>query len=78
MPVFSDLWKEEEAAKESNTGREGKFEVVEPEPKSQLKSENEKGSKISSMDVIVKPTKLVRMANLCVLLMELLKYTVKL
>ena len=42
MPVFSDLWKEEEA------GKEGKFEAVEPEPKTNLNSENEKGSKISS------------------------------
>ena len=74
MPVFSDLWKEKKLLKKQlknpnllKKDVKDKFEAGDPEPKAQPKPENEKGSKINSMDVIVKPAKLVCMANLSVI-----------
>lgn len=56
VPIFSKLWKEKEAVKDKSV-------AVDHEPKPQIKSEDKNKSK----DVVVKPAKLVRMANLCVI-----------
>lgn len=82
VPVFSDLWREEEAAKEAKAAKEAeaakeveaskeavkeKSEAVESEPKAELKSQDKNKSKSKSKDMVVKPATLVRMANLCVI-----------